>query len=360
MALEGKGFYMWKIHRCEGGDVSAIVQRAKDAGLSHILIKIADGSSAYNVDLAAALVEALKGVGIAAWGWQFVYGNEPFGEADIAVHRVKTLNLDGFVVNAEVDYKSKHAQASAYMDSLCSRIPGVPVALSSFRYPNYHTTLPWTEFLSQCDYNMPQVYWLQASNPAQQTDRCIAQFQSVYPIRPIIVTGSAYEEWGWRPTTGQIQEFLGHAKEIGITAANFWSWDYAGSDTGRDLWDAIAGFDWPVSKPTPGIVERLVFLMNDRDLDGIAALYQPNAVLVTSKKTVQGRSAFREYYYYLLKTQLPHSDIKVESRVVQDNIRHFKWDAIGAANGMSVDDGQDTIGTRQGLIQYHSSVYRIR
>lgn len=360
MALEGKGLYMWKIHNCEGGSVSAIVQRARDAGLSHVLIKIADGSKAYNVDLAEALIEALKGAGIAAWGWQFVYGNEPFGEADIAVHRVKTLNLDGFVVNAEVDYKGKHAAATAYMDSLRTRIPGVPVALSSFRFPRYHTTLPWTEFLSQCDYNMPQVYWLQASNPAQQTDNCIAQFQNVYPIRPIIVTGSAYEEWGWRPTTGQIQEFLSHAREIGIPAANFWSWDYAGSAAGRDLWDTIARFDWPVSKPTPDIVERLVALMNDRDLDGLTALYQPNAVLVTSKTTIQGHQAIREYHKDLLKTQLPHAKIKVETRAVQDNIRQFKWDATGATNGKSVNDGQDTIGTRQGLIQYHSSIYQIR
>ena len=33
MPLEGKGFYIWKIHRCEGGNAQTIVQRAKDAGL---------------------------------------------------------------------------------------------------------------------------------------------------------------------------------------------------------------------------------------------------------------------------------------------------------------------------------------
>lgn len=358
MSLEGKGFYIWKIHRCEGGNVQAIVSRAKDAGLTHVLVKIADGSSAYNVDLATPLVEALKNEGVQVWGWQFVYGREPFEEAGIAAHRVKVLALDGFIVNAEVDYKGKYAAASAYMGELRRSLPDAPIGLSSFRYPRYHPTLPWTEFLSQCDYNFPQVYWLKNDNPAEQIDSTIAQFQNVYPARPIIPTGAAYEEFGWRPTPAHLQEFLSHAREIGIPAVNFWSWDYAGSSAGRDLWDTIAAFDWPVSTPQPDLVELLLDALNRRDVDAIVALYQSNAVLVTSKETLQGKPAIREYYVNLLN-DLPGGEFVIETRVKQDNIRHLKWDARGSTSGRSIDDGQDTIGSRQGLIQYHSSIYKI-
>src|SRR5574341_428541 len=113
MALEGKGVYIWQLHKCDAGNAGVISHRAQQAGLSHVLIKIADGARAYNVDLAAPVVDALKAAGIQVWGWQFVYGDEPFGEAEIAAHRVKTLSLDGFVVNAELDYKKKHAAAAA-------------------------------------------------------------------------------------------------------------------------------------------------------------------------------------------------------------------------------------------------------
>ncbi len=358
LPLEGKGLFIWKVHNCEGGDPTAILNRARAAGLTHVLIKVADGPRAYNVDLAAPLVEALKGAGIKAWGWQFVYGDEPFGEADIAVHRIRTLGLDGFAINAETAYKGKHAAASAYMDSLASRVD-VPLALSSFRYPTYHATFPWTEFLSRCDLNMPQVYWVQATNPAQQLDRSVAQFQNVYPVRPIVPTGAAYAEYGWRPTAAQVREFLAHAREIGLSAANFWSWDYAGSSAGRDLWDAIAAFDWPVSTPTLDIVDRLVNALNRQDVDALISLYQPNAILVTSRETLQGHLEIRQYYLNLLAAQLPQARFVLETRVIDGNIRHIKWDAVGAANGKSVNDGQDTIGLRQGLIQYHSSVYRI-
>jgi hypothetical protein len=359
MPLEGKGIFIWKIHRCEKGNPAAIASRACDAGLSHVLIKIADGPRAYNVDLAAPLVEALKGAGIQAWGWQFVYGNEPFGEADIAVHRIKALGLDGFVVNAEMDYKGKHAAASAYMESLKARVAGIPVALSSFRYPSYHPELPWTEFLSGCEYNMPQVYWVQANNPAHQLDRCIQQFRDIYPVLPIIPTGAAYEEYGWRPKPSELQQLLQHVRELGLPAVNFWSWDYAGSAEGRDLWNVVADYDWPVKHSRLDIIDTLANALNGGDTEAILSLYQPNAVLVTPRYMLQGHEALQAYYIDLLTKELPGATFVVETRVNEGYIRHIKWDALSATNGNSVHDGQDTIALRQGLIQYHSSVYQI-
>ena len=51
MTLRGKGYYIWKIPNCENGDPAAIANVAAQAGLSHVLIKIADGVGSYNVDL---------------------------------------------------------------------------------------------------------------------------------------------------------------------------------------------------------------------------------------------------------------------------------------------------------------------
>ncbi len=360
MALEGKGFYMWQIHRCQDGDPAVIAALAKQANLTHVLVKIADGSSAYNVDLAEPVVNALKAAGIQAWGWQYVYGDEPFGEADIAVHRIRTLNLDGFVINAEVEYKRKYAAASAYMESLRSRVSGIPIALSSFRYPRYHPELPWTEFLTGSDYNMPQVYWVQADNPGWQLEQSVQQFQSVYPNRPILATGAAYAEYGWRPTPTQVRTFMQKARDMGIPAVNFWSWDYASSPAGEDLWNVIANFSWPVSSPPTDITDRLMMAMNRQDLDAILALYHDNAVHVTPERTISGHTALRNYYTDLLTNLLPGASFIIETRVSAGTIRNIRWDATGATNGKSVNDGQDTIGLRGGLIQYHSSLYRIQ
>jgi hypothetical protein len=37
--IYGKGFYIWKIPNCEGGDPAAIATVAQQAGLQHVLIK---------------------------------------------------------------------------------------------------------------------------------------------------------------------------------------------------------------------------------------------------------------------------------------------------------------------------------
>ncbi len=50
MNVSGKGFFIWKIKDCEGGNPQAITRAAQQAGLTHVLIKIADGAYAYNID----------------------------------------------------------------------------------------------------------------------------------------------------------------------------------------------------------------------------------------------------------------------------------------------------------------------
>src|SRR3989304_2716882 len=105
----GKGMFIWKVLGCEFGDAAAIAGLAVEAGFWHALIKIADGTKPYNVvggqDLAAPVVAALQAVGIEAWGWQYVYGYNPLGEAAVAVSRAGQLGVDGFVVDAEAEYK---------------------------------------------------------------------------------------------------------------------------------------------------------------------------------------------------------------------------------------------------------------
>jgi ketosteroid isomerase-like protein len=213
--------------------------------------------------------------------------------------------------------------------------------------------------LSFCDINMPQVYWLKATNPAEQLDRSIAEFETIFPVLPIIPTGAAYAELDWRARPVEIEAFLQRARQHNLSAANFWSWDYAGSAEGADLWQAIATYDWPVDKPKGELVESLFDALNRHNVSDLVNLYHPNAVLVTPRHNIGGRDAIRQYYTRLLKTDLPGARFRVETRVSESYIRHVKWDAT-ATNGKSVSDGYDTIALRDGLIQYHSSIYRVR
>ena len=90
MTLQGKGFFAFNLPDCEGGDPSSILAAAQAAGLSHIIVKIADGVQAAGidpsgVDFTAPVVQALQQAGMNVWGWQSVYGNDPSAEAAIAI-----------------------------------------------------------------------------------------------------------------------------------------------------------------------------------------------------------------------------------------------------------------------------------
>lgn len=251
--LSGKGMYLWIIKPTD--DPAEIAAKCWAAGLTHVLIKIADASVPYNVvrddygnvidDLVPPVIEELRQYGISPWGWQFVYGNVPDGEAAIAINRAKELGVDGFVVNAECAYKGKYAAAATYMSKVRAGLGSqMPIGLSSYRFPEYHPTFPWQEFLSQVDINLPQVYWLLSHNPAAQMVRCCEEFgQSKYPQVPIFPTGAAFSEQGWRASAAEVVAFMDQVKALGLPGCNFWRYADA-FDRYDDLKDVISGYEW--------------------------------------------------------------------------------------------------------------------
>lgn len=252
--LTGKGFYVWKIRFCEGGDPASIVQAAIDADLTHVLIKVADGSYPYNiynnVDLVPPVVDALRSAGIEVVGWQYVYGNDPAGEASIAIKRVKQLALSYFVVNAEVEYKQpgKVEAAKGYTRILRAGVPDVHLSLSTYRYPSIHPEFPFQAFATYMDSMMPQVYWMQAHNPREQLIRSMIEYRQFN--LPVIPTGASFLEHGWKPTAGEVYEFLIACKALGVTATNFWEWGNSKKYV-PEGWDAIRSFDWGQPAPEP-------------------------------------------------------------------------------------------------------------
>jgi hypothetical protein len=249
--FSGKGFYIHQIPMCDGGNIITIAQQAAAAGLSHVLVKICDGAGNYNVtpagvDLAEDLVFELHRRNVQVWGWGYIYGKQPADEARTAVKRINATGVDGFVINAEKEFKALGMSrvADTYLGELRKGYAG-PLALSSYRYPSYHPQFPWKNFLNRVDLNMPQVYWEQAHNPDYQLARCVREFEAMDYVRPIFPTGSTYKNNGWVPTLEDVKEFIDTANELGLAGFNFWDWQHCRRDH-PDLWELIAG-----GKPEP-------------------------------------------------------------------------------------------------------------
>jgi len=249
--VSGKGMFIWKLQDVEDGDPDAIAEAAVEAGLSFVVIKVADGIQYYRHitddgrDLLPSTIDALHIKGIQVWGWHYIYGVDPKEEALVGSYRVQDLGLDGYVIDAEVEFRQsgKEIAASTFMDTLLDTLPDVPVGLSSYRFPSYHTLFPFEAFLEKIDYMMPQLFWVQASNPEEQLLRSISEFTQLAPNVPLLPIGPAHVESGWQPKPNEILVFMKVAQESGVPAVSFWEWGTARENL-PDVWSIIRDFDW--------------------------------------------------------------------------------------------------------------------
>ncbi|KAA3645345.1 MAG: hypothetical protein DWQ07_12825 [Chloroflexi bacterium] len=259
----GKGLYLWQIKqlqsligksnslsRASGNplfrwtsqavaemhqDLEHIAMAAVGLGLDFVALKVANDVGRYNLrrsnfprrwidDIVPQFVELLQSAGIEVWGWQYVYGVNPLGEADRANERIETLGLDGWIVNAEVEYKDKPGQAVQYMGRLREGVgSSLGIGISTYRYPSYHPSFPFEEFIRFCDFWQPQVYWQAAHNPVEQLQRSVRELLEIAD-KPIIPAGSAYTEHGWTATNAEIDAFQEEVQNMGLHGYLYWEW----------------------------------------------------------------------------------------------------------------------------------------
>ncbi|MFW5713221.1 MAG: nuclear transport factor 2 family protein [Brevefilum sp.] len=358
MTLTGKGYYIWQVRRCENGDPDRIAALAHESNLSHVLVKVADGAFPYNIDLdhgydyVRPLVHKLQARNIAVWGWQYVYGDYPDQEAEIAVSRIRDLGLNGFVVNAEKQYQDpgKGPAASRYMNILRMNLGSMPLALSSYRYPSYHRQFPWVNFLDRCDYNMPQVYWIKSHNNAgEQLKRSVNEFKQMRPFRPIIPTGPTYKEHGWVPYDHEIHDFIQTAKKLNLPAVNFWYWEGCRRDVPQ-FWNLVRDSVYTTPPQVNTLPERYIEALNKKDLETLVNMYIKSSVLIRIETALQGREAIQGW----IASELENYESGKFSLVEQSksgSVFSFRWEGT-RSNGSGVE-GRDTLGVKEGKILYH-------
>ncbi|MEX2162288.1 MAG: nuclear transport factor 2 family protein [Anaerolineales bacterium] len=379
--LTGKGVFLWQVKRVAGGDANAIAEQAKAAKLTHVLIKVADGRYSYNitngVDMVPALVAALRARGIGAWGWQYVYGSDPPAEARKAVERVQLFKLDGFVVNAEAQFKAKgmDAKARKYMQELRKGLPGFPIGLSTYRYPTVHYQFPFKAFLDYCDFALPQVYWVGSMNPAQQLKKSYGEYRAIKAGIRVVPTGCAYAQGSWAPTPQQLNDFMAAARDLQLPGANFWEMATA-QEKGGGLWSAVRDYDWATGSaptpapdegdeeppaPKPDIIARYLSALNSGDPNKVTVLYEKNtAKHAHNGQTRTGRSAIYAWYNTLLKKSLPGAKFSVIGSSANGSTFTLQWKATAAK--AKVQRGKDSIvmsSANPNLIARHSTDFAI-
>ena len=265
--IDGKGIMIWK--GVNYGTLTECVQACVDMGLRWVALKIGDAASTtYRSfpDMAQA-VAAFRAAGIKVWLWHYIYGGiwidkagvvhvegaSPAQEAVFAKQQVSALGGDGYIIDAEREYKvyNQTYRAASFVSGIANI--GVPVALCSYRFPSLHATFPWATFLTKSDIHMPQVY----HGPGRgiiDLERSYSELMAkrVLPFVPVgrAYIGDGYPEPG--PSADEMTQFMTHAENKGCPGISWWAMDFLKLHMGGPARQAaISAYQWADDAPPP-------------------------------------------------------------------------------------------------------------
>jgi hypothetical protein len=261
---DGKGMWIWKPDKSDGGNVAVIVARAKAAGLTHIYVRT--GSTWDGFDggpFLDQLLPAAHAAGLKVYGWDFpklVSVPDDVARAVAAVAHAAPggHRLDGFA--ADIETKSEGTEltpqaALAYGPALRQAVgPSyLLIAVVPNPTPQMLQKFPYELVVPSFDVIAPMVYWLNRE-PGYDVAAAL-EYLSRY-TKPVMPIGQAYDGGpeGGRPgvpTRAELIRFMDVAKHFGAVAVSFWSWQHANPPA----WDAIRdgpSFLRPPDQPAPG------------------------------------------------------------------------------------------------------------
>jgi peptidoglycan hydrolase-like protein with peptidoglycan-binding domain len=242
--LEGQGMWIWYISKSSGGEVPAIVAQAHAAGVTTVFVKSSDGSTNYWTQFSSQLVAELHAAGLKVCAWQYVYGTNPAGEANLGAEAVAN-GADCLVIDAESEYEKHYAAAQTYITDLRARIGAAyPLALASFPYVSYHPSFPYSVFLGPegAQFNAPQMYWHDIGTSVDTVYANTYIANRIYE-RPLVPLGQTYG--GATPT--EILRFRAEAVDYGAPGWSFWDWQ----ETSARGWEALAAPLTPLTTVVP-------------------------------------------------------------------------------------------------------------
>lgn len=255
-----KGMWIWQIWNAESGNLDSTISRLKVTGVTWVAVKLGDSNSPWNApgeNLYTwasryggfdSVIIKFHNNGIKVFGWQYVYGVSKWSgagtmatEADVSNGILDLPGIDGFIIDAEVEFEASGMTtvAAQYVDSIRVVHPISFVALTSFARVTGQP-MPWTTFLAGCDANMPQAYWaLRPTDPVTEFNAMRNDFESwektwinegyVSSIKPIVPIGCEGPDTAYHEKFGDIQQFCSLVQGVSYVGVSLW--EYAGMDT---------------------------------------------------------------------------------------------------------------------------------
>lgn len=279
-APTGRGFYCWHVAKCEGGDLSKIVQKCKDAGVSWLAVKAGDQGRPWT-QFSKELVDTLHAGGVQVFGWSYdvpttykdVLGrtiSNPgvLRKQAVVIKRVADMGADGFIIDAESEWdRAIHPddEATAYGKEVASLGLSKDFLVGDAPWPlvSYHASFPFTAFGKWVAFRTPQVYWTamkldknhKVVGPVDDSCERYAFSWDTYEtwvkhgrkppapeaVCPHLPGGSAFTDGRCVVKPSELAYFEAFAAARGNPGVLYWVWDACP----EDIWTAL------VSKTVP-------------------------------------------------------------------------------------------------------------
>jgi hypothetical protein len=259
--IQGKGMWLWKYFQSEAGDADAIVRRARDAGLSHLWVRVGDSRDGfYAAEVLEALVPRAHGAGLSVIGWGFPFLHDPVGDAGWSAEALRWRSrgghtLDGFSPDIEMSTEGvalSAKRAEVYL-SLVRQEAGPRLVVATVYQASdrlWPAGYPYAAIAPYVDAFAPMVYW-GCIEPGAAAAKSIERLAT---LRPVHVIGQGYDMYAdgrgraGAPTAHETSRFLDVARRHGALGASFWVWHLMPDEQ----WDALDAYPWTPRSPTAG------------------------------------------------------------------------------------------------------------
>lgn len=222
--------WVWTLDACEGGDLDAIVAKAKayDVGL---IVKTHDGLSTFGAwdrqgrlrELIARCVAA--GVPVEAWG--YVYPTVDLaGQAETALRAGV-----GYCADAEVEWDGHATEARVFVNYLLARRqPGQRLSYAPLPIVSYHDAGGQYEEFNRLDVARPQAYAGTGGRSAiGALEWSEAEWDRAFPgchIEPALYAADQDASDLWSAIAFCFAELAAHRRAFGDGAVSVWSYQH--------------------------------------------------------------------------------------------------------------------------------------
>ncbi|MDQ3944342.1 MAG: peptidoglycan-binding protein, partial [Actinomycetota bacterium] len=262
----GKG--MWLHHLDQAGSATAVVNKAKAVGLTHLYLRVGSSKKGfYNQYGLDHLLPVAHAAGIKVVGWDFPYLFDPAADADrgaaaIAYTTPDGHRMDAFSADIETAAEGVNLTAEgalAYGARLRELVgPDYPL-IATVPRPSPKRFFPFAEATASFDAIAPMVYW-QNRDPA--TDAAQAMVDLAPFGKPVLLVGQAYDggpEGGpaGPPPRDHLDRFMATGLAHGAAGVSFWVWHHATAEHWAAIRDAGA---WRLTPGEPAGRGQATFL----------------------------------------------------------------------------------------------------